>query len=387
MIRKIVRNVFITLITVSIVAVAALYFTDNWHVLRGMYCTYFRGELRPDIDDMHLFDVRAIAGGKRIEFPVKDIADRPLSAEDSVWMEELGSTAFLVIHNDSLVCKKYFADGGEHVYSNSFSIAKSITSLIIGRLIDEEKIRNLDVRVGEFIPEYADDSLLTIRHLLQMTSGIPFGESYNSPFGYMARAYYCRDLRPETMKYSRAVAPGENWIYEGGNTALLGEIAAKAGGMSLSELCSEMLWSKMGTDRLAYWNVDRPGGVEKAFTGVYATAEDYARLGQLILRRGIMYGDTLVSPEYIDECGKPLTAKDESGEVVDWYGLHFWTGEYEGERFISCKGMRGQYIVALPESNLVMVRLGHDQSRDKIRHQRPDMLRYISCAKKLAQAS
>jgi CubicO group peptidase (beta-lactamase class C family) len=374
-------------VVVPVLAIIALYLTDNSHVLRGVYCTYLRGELRPDIDDMHLFDVRAIAAGNRVELPIKQISGEALSADDLRWIEESRSTAFIVLHNDSLVFKKYFNDGGELVYSNSFSIAKSITSLIIGRLLDEEKIRSLDVRVGEFIPEYANDSVLTIRHLLQMSSGIPFGESYNSPFGYMARAYYCHELRAETMKYSRESRPGENWIYEGGNTALLGEIAVKAGGMTLSELCSEMFWSKMGTDRLAYWNIDRPGGVEKAFTGVYATAEDYARLGQLILRRGIMYGDTLVSPEYIDECAKPLTAKDESGEVVDWYGLHFWTGEFEGERFISCKGMRGQYIVALPESNVVMVRLGHDQSRDKVRHQRPDMLRYISCAKKLALAS
>ena len=385
--RKIIKVLFIFFVIVPLIAVAALYLTDNAHVLRGVYCTYLRGELRPDIDDMHLFDVRAIAGGKREDFPVKQISGEALSADDVHWMQESGSTAYLVLHNDSLIYKQYFNDGGEEVYSNSFSIAKSITSLIIGRLIDEGKIRNLDMRVGEFIPEYASDSLLTIRHLLQMSSGIPFGESYNSPFGYMARAYYCHDLRTETMKYSRISQPGDNWIYEGGNTALLGEIAARAGGQTLSELCSEMFWSKMGTDRPAYWNIDRPGGVEKAFTGVYATAEDFARLGLLILHRGIMYGDTLVSPDYIDECAKPLTAKDESGEQVDWYGLHFWTGEYESERFISCKGMRGQYIVVLPESNLVMVRLGHDQSRDKVRHQRPDMLRYISCAKKLALAS
>jgi hypothetical protein len=385
--RKIISGLWIVFVVLPLLAIAVLYITDNSHVLRGFYCTYLRGELRPDIDDMHFFDVRAIAAGHRVEIPVKQVPHVALSVDDLRWMEESRSTAFLVLHNDSLVCKHYFNDGGEMVYSNSFSIAKSITSLIIGRLIDEEKIKSLDVRVGEFIPEYGSDSLLTIRHLLQMTSGIPFGESYNSPFSYMARAYYCRDLRAETMKYSRVGRPGENWIYEGGNTALLGEIAAKAGGMSLSELCSEMFWSKIGTDRPAYWNLDRPGGVEKAFTGVYATAEDYARLGQLILRRGIMYGDTLVSPDYMDECARPLPAKDESGELVDWYGLHFWTGEFEGERFISCKGMRGQYLVILPESDVVMVRLGHDQSRDKVRHQRPDMLRYISCAKKLALAS
>ncbi|MFM7103965.1 MAG: serine hydrolase, partial [Flavobacteriales bacterium] len=201
--RKICRGLLIVFVVVPVLAIIALYLTDNSHVLRGVYCTYLRGELRPDIDDMHLFDVRAIAAGNRVELPIKQISGEALSADDLRWIEESRSTAFIVLHNDSLVFKKYFNDGGELVYSNSFSIAKSITSLIIGRLLDEEKISNLDVRVGEFIPEYANDSVLTIRHLLQMSSGIPFGESYNSPFGYMARAYYCHELRAETMKYSR----------------------------------------------------------------------------------------------------------------------------------------------------------------------------------------
>jgi CubicO group peptidase (beta-lactamase class C family) len=385
--RKTLRITLLILCVVISLATVVLLLTDNAHVIRGVYCTYLRGETKPDIDDMHLFDLREIPAGIRSELPLLGNADSGLSAEELTWIEESATTAFIVLRNDTVIFKRYFNDGGENVYSNSFSVAKSVVSLVIGGLLDEGKISNLDVRVGEFIPEYASDSLLTLRHLLQMTSGIPFGESYNSPFGYMARAYYCDDLRAETMRYSRESFPGERWVYEGGNTALIGEIAARAGGANLSELCSKMLWSKIGTDRAAYWNIDRPNGVEKAFTGIYATAEDFARIGQLMLHRGVMNGDTVVSPEYMDLCMQPLEAKDEAGEAADCYGLHFWIGEYEGEKFMCCKGMRGQYIVALPESKLVMVRLGHEQSKEKIRHHRPDMLRYISCAKKLAQAA
>jgi CubicO group peptidase (beta-lactamase class C family) len=261
-------------------------------------------------------------------------------------------------------------------------MAKSFTSMLIGAAIDDGFIRNVDQPVSDFLPEYANgmNAELSIRHLLQMTSGIPFGESYSSPFGYMAEAYFGHDLKPLTMAFNVEKEPGALWAYEGGNTVLLGLILQKATGKSPSAYFEEKFWSKLGTSHDAFWNLDYEDGIEKTFSGFYATARDFSRVGSLFMHEGVWNGDTLLSPQFIRNCITPIQVADDKGELCSWYGWQWWLGNYHGHEMYMCRGLRGQYIVCIPDNEVMVVRIGHKQSKQRVNHLPEDLYTYVDIA-------
>jgi hypothetical protein len=367
--------------------VVGLMVTDNSHVFTGFSKTYLIGKPIPDIDDMPMFDVSNIQADLPVAWPLSPRLNQtaPSKAQWSL-MESMETTAFLVFHKDTLLFEQYWLDGGRDVVNNSFSMAKSFTSMMIGKAIDEGYIQSIDQPVGDFLAEFKDgkNGELTIRHLLSMTSGIPFGEDYGNPLGYMAKAYYGNDLLGATKGFSVERTPGTFWAYEGGNTVLLGMIIKEVTGRTPSEYFFQKFWSCIGAEKDAHWNLDKPNGFEKTFSGFYATARDYARVGKLMMNRGIWQSDTLLSPSYIDECFKPCMAKDEDEVPCTWYGLQWWMGQHQGLNFQSARGLRGQYIIMIPELDLLVVRLGHKEGKERVAHMPSDLLVYIEAARNIS---
>ncbi|MFT5183423.1 MAG: CubicO group peptidase (beta-lactamase class C family) [Flavobacteriales bacterium] len=379
------------LITVALLiglAIVLLWLTGNKHILRGIPLTFLQGETKPDIDDMEHFDLRPIESGKGEAWAVKHLPAGPSIAQDyeDRW-EKYGNCAMLVIVHDTIRYERYWDGYDEHTYSNSFSMAKSMTSMAVGVAMDEGLIAGPQAKLGDYVPAFAEglNSELTIEHLLTMSSGIDYGESYSDPFGYQAKAYYGRDLEGETMRYGVAKKPGEEWKYEGGNTVLLSLALEEATGKKLSEYFSEKIWSKIGAEQDAFWNLDDAGGLEKSFSAVYASARDYARLGQLVLDSGRWHGQQLISEEYLKNAWTPVHIPDPEGKDVVNYGWQWWLGEYEGHPFASCRGMRGQYIVPLPHLDAVIVRLGHDRPSEVMDGMTLDLQWNLEFATRLAQ--
>jgi CubicO group peptidase (beta-lactamase class C family) len=386
---RVVKTILVALLTLIVLAVAALWATDNEHVLYGLRKTYLVGKKNPDIDDQPYFDVRKVASGSADAFPLSDFYNRiELLPEEKTWSDSMATTALLVFRSDSLLFEQY-REGDVRTMSNSFSMAKSITSILVGVAVEEGFIKSVEDRVGDYLEAYRNgmDTLLTIRHLLDMTSGIPFGESYSSPFGYMAKSYYGKDLTSATLKYHVQRQPGTLWAYEGGNTVLLGMILTKATGMTVSDYCSTRLWSRIGSEQDAYWNLDDDNGIEKTFSGFYAAARDFSRLGHLFMRDGVWKGDTILSPNWVKESLTPNGVSDEKSEPCTWYGRQWWLGEHAGHSFFACRGMRGQYVVCIPDLELVVVRIGHTQSKERVRHMPTDLYRYIDMAIRISQTT
>lgn len=385
---KWIKRIVFSLLALIAVAVLLLVVTGNKHILNGIGKTYLIGKSKPDIDDLQYFEVSDIKSDLPEAWPVSaDYNKAELPGEYAAFCDSMETTALLVIQNDSLIFEKYSEGWNEQTLGNSFSMAKSFTAILVGVAIDEGYIKSLDQQVSDFIPELKTktEGVLTIRHLLQMTSGIPFGESYNSPFGYMAKAYYGKDLINETLKYQVEQTPGTLWKYEGGNSVLLGMILERATGRSVSEYFFQKVWSCIGAENEAHWNLDKTGGMAKTFSGFYATARDFAKVGRLWLHDGILGPDTIVSPDFVRASITPSMVPDENGEPCDWYGLHWWLGKYNGESFYSCRGMRGQYIAVIPSKKLIVVRLGHLQNKEREAHMPPDLYRYIGFATSIAK--
>ncbi len=384
---RLLKRVFFFLIAIVVVAISLAYLTGNTHILNGLPSTYFVGKSKPDIDDIGYFSVSTIRADKPEPLPMHGLLNQyTLTDSSERFAADLGTTAFILLKNDSVLLEKYWNDGAADRLSNSFSMAKTFTALLIGIAIEEGYILGVQQKAIDFIPElkgeFAKD--LTIESLLQMTSGIPFGESYASPFGYMAKAYFGKDLLSETLEYQVTAAPGKGWIYEGGNTVLLGLILERATGRKVSDYFHQKVWSCIGAEKDAHWNLDKENGMEKTFSGFYATAKDFSRIGQLLLHNGVIGNDTLIQPEYMKKLSTPCMIKDvspnNSSEMCYWYGYQTWLGTYRNQPFVSMRGMRGQYVVAFPESNLVMVRLGHEQNKERENHMPSDMIRWMDVA-------
>ena len=380
---RILKRIGIGLGILLVAAVLGLVVTGNSHVLRGIRSTYLIGEKNPDIDDLGYFDVSVIASGQ----PQPWAADPNAAALGKQCIGEddsLGTTAFLVLQNDTIRAEYYSEDGGLEVVSNSFSMAKSFTAMMVLKAHEEGLIPSLDDRVGKYLPEYNNgtDTALTIRHLLHMASSIPFGESYSSPFGYMARAYFGKNLLEETFRYHVEDRPGTCWSYEGGNTVLLGLVLRAVTQKSPSAYFGERFWRPLGAEHAAFWNLDHEGGIEKVFSGYYATARDYARIGALMLHDGVWGNDTLLSSASIRELITPCLIPDRAGEKCSWYGMQWWLDSSEQPHFFACRGMRGQYIICIPEHDICIVRLGHKQSKARVQHMPADLLRYVEIAEK-----
>jgi CubicO group peptidase (beta-lactamase class C family) len=384
-----VKRTVVAMLAFIVLSVVALWATDNEHVLYGLRKTYLVGKKNPDIDDKPYFDTRkvaALAPEPMILSAFYNVTE--LLPEEELWIDSLGTTALLVYRQDSLLFEKY-REGNESTLSNSFSMAKSITSILVGKAIEEGYIESIDDKVCDYLEAYRTgmDTLLTIRHLLDMTSGIPFGESYSSPFGYMAKSYYGKDLTAATLNYHVQKEPGTLWAYEGGNTVLLGMILKEATGMSVSDYCSTRLWSRIGAEQDAYWNLDDKDGIEKTFSGFYATARDFSRLGLLFMHDGVWRGDTIISSTWVKESIVPHGVPDDKSERCTWYGRQWWIGEHAGHSFFACRGLRGQYVLCVPDLQIVAVRLGHKQSKERVKHMPTDLYRYLDIAIRVSQTT
>jgi len=383
--KHLIRTFFIVL-AIGFIICGGLALTGNGHILEGLPQTYFRGLTKPDINDFELSDVRTIAKGNESE-PWKFSSKKKnlrLNNEDEKLHKRLRSTAFLVIWKDSLLLESYWDGTDSKTLSNSFSMAKSFTAMAIGEA-ESQGLLDVEDKVSKYLPRFSEGSSnnLTIKHLLQMRSNIGFGEDYGNPFGYQAKAYYNDDLFGITAPYRVKGVPGTTWQYQGGNTVILHEVLEKVSGKTLSDYFSDEVYSHLGAESSAYWGLDDKEGKEKAFSAVYATARDFARIGSLYLHHGNWNGRQVMDSTFIAESLTPCNVPDPDGALANHYGYQWWVDESEEPMFHMCQGMRGQYIINVPDEELTIVRLGHERSEVRIGRYSEDVYQWIAMAKSL----
>jgi CubicO group peptidase (beta-lactamase class C family) len=292
-------------------------------------------------------------------------------------LEHRQSLEFLIIKDDSLLYEQYWENYKPNSASNSFSMAKSITSILIGIAVDEGKIKSIDEPVGNYLEHFKSvkNEKLTIRHLLMMCSGLSWDESYSSLFSITTEAYYGNDLEALVKTLHVVEEPGKTFEYMSGNTLLLGMIVEKATEMKLSDYAGEKLWKPLGASLQAQWSLDHADGTEKAYCCFYSNARDFARLGQLFLNKGKWNDKQIVSESWVEQSIAPIMVKDKSGKVCDWYGFQWWLMKRKGRNVFYARGLYGQYILVVPDERLVIVRLGKSQG-DKVNGKYHDMIDY-----------
>ena len=361
---KFFKNIFKSFVALLILLNVAIWITGNTHIYKGLTDTYFKGRLKPTIDDPDIFYTRVMHAKNTNSWKESiRLNTKPLSAQVNKTHKALGTKAFLVIEGDEIIHESYYDDYSKDKISNSFSMAKSILGVIVGIAIKEGEI-SINESVHDYLPKFIKqkDKDLKIKHLLSMSSGVNFRESYGNPIGFMAKAYYGTNLKELTKGFELEKKPGSEYSYLGGNNILLGFILEKATGEKVSNYGSKMLWEKLGMENDAKWILDGEDGDEKTFTGIYATARDFSKIGKLYMNSGMMYGEQIIDSSFITESIKPLNIPDSDGKNTSYYGYSWWITEYKGFKVFYMRGILGQYVICVPDKNLIITRLGQYRS-------------------------
>lgn len=380
---KILKRIFFGLLVFVVSVEVLLVLSGNGYVNKVLAMTLFSGKTGPDIDELHDFPYHPVEAGKPIPWPVSvqynthTIADNLMA--DFVKYQTVG---YLVVQDDSVLHEQYWEGYDEHSVVNSFSMAKSINAILVGIALKEGLIKSLDEPVSNYLPEFREGGRMgiTIRHLLTMSSGIDFKEEYASPFAWPAEAYYGKDVNALTLKGKPAEAPGKTWHYKGGDSQLLGILLKKVTGKPVAEYASEKLWKPLGAEEKAFWSTDEQG-MEKVSCCFYTTARDYAKLAQLYLHMGYANGMQIVDSAYVKESITVADLADiDTGKKIDKYGYQWWLMNYQNHAIFYMRGIRGQYVFAIPDVNMIVVRLGHKRA-PKVGDDLPaDIFTYLDAA-------
>jgi CubicO group peptidase (beta-lactamase class C family) len=351
-----------------------LYATGKVYYYKALVYNYV------NIDDLELFPSRTVKSGKpepwKISVSYNKATLTPLLRKT---LEEYNTVAFLAVKNDSICYEEYWDNYNQSSLSNSFSMAKSIVSILVGIAVDEGKINNLDEPVCRYIPEFCNSSNkdLTIRQLLMMSSGLNWDEGYTSLTSPVTAAYYGTDLRKQMLELKVVETPGRKLNYMSSNTQILSFILTKATGMSLSDYASQKLWIPIGAEHDAMWSLDHKNGDEKAYCCFYSNARDFARIGKLFLQKGKWNGKQVISEKFVSEAVTPTELLDD-GKPNSTYGYHWWITEVNGEKVFYARGILGQYIFVIPGLNLIIIRLGHKRGEKNADGTLPDISVYLN---------
>jgi len=337
---------------------------DVSYLFHGVRCTYLRGESSAQIDDSRFFYNRTVSADKPFEIPLGyNYNDSIINDSLDFVLEKSKSIAFLVVQKDSVRFEKYWGFGGSSSSTNSFSMAKSIVSLLVGCAIDRGFISSVNQSIFDFLPELKpfNGEDVKIKHLLEMSSGLDWLENYKKPISVTAKSYYGSNLEKLILNRRFISSPGKIHDYKSGDTQILGVLLERATGVSVSSFASSVLWSKIGAKHDAFWTLDYNGGIEKTFCCFNSNARDFSKLGLLVLNRGSVFGKTVVSEDYVDWISSPpllLDVDGSDGELVDFYANGWWVANVCEKDIIYARGFNGQYVVVVPDLDLVFVRLG-----------------------------
>ncbi len=278
-----------------------------------------------------------------------------LSVDVDAFMAAQRSAAVVVLHDGKLRLERYGLGFDATGRWTSFSVAKSMTSTLVGAAIRDGHIKSMDDKVSDYIPQMKGSAYddVSIRQLLTMTSGVRWNEDYADPQSDVARF---NNHKPEDgvdalvsymRRLPRAAPAGTRWHYSTGETNLVGILISQATKKPLADYLSEKIWVPAGMQQQATWILSRTGQ-EISGCCIQAATRDFARVGQFILNGAMVGGKSIVPDGWLAEATgtrMPIGVPDRG------YGYQWWTyadGSY------SARGIFGQGIFIDPKRKLVV---------------------------------
>ena len=303
--------------------------------------------------------------------------------DDLFAQEGLGETRALIVMKDGKIAAERYAEGYDaETRFISWSMAKTVTAILIGQLVGDGLLRlDQPAPVPRWQRSGDPRADITLRHLLQMRSGLEHTEAGDPPYESSEVRMLFLDGRDDMADYATAqppeAEPGEKFEYSSNTTVILADIAARALSDSgdaearrraVSDYLHARLFEPLGADSMVP-EFDRAGTLIGGSL-MHATARDWAKLGELLRNKGSYRGEQLVPRSWVAEMVKPSPQSPH-------YGLQTWlnrpTGDVEHPLFpdraphsaFSMIGHMGQYVFVSPEQGLTIVRLGHSNAEER----------------------
>ncbi|VEJ19547.1 6-aminohexanoate-dimer hydrolase [Capnocytophaga canimorsus] len=378
---KQIKKFVIGALLLLLFVVGGMYAMGYGYIFKAMRIIYGSGHKTAFLSDYQRFDNRVIRKGSYTEpwalHTQYNQAPIPKSLE--VLHQKYKTVAFLVIKNDSIWHEQYFEGYTQKSLSNSFSMAKTYVSALLGKAITDGYIKDLQQPVGDFFPEFSKGlaAKLTVGDLASMASGLDWNEDYYNPFSITTKAYFDAPLQEIILNLKVTDPPGKKYEYKSGNTQLLAMVIEKATGKTLSEYLSQSLWEPLGCEYDALWQLDSKEGTEKAYCCIASNARDFARLGKLYKDFGQWHGKQLLDSAYVAKSIQPRFSDSPQ------YGYGMWLLNYKNKSFFMMRGHLGQYVIVDPKNNVIIVRLGHLDADDSQNIFGADIYGYIDETYKL----
>lgn len=291
-----------------------------------------------------------VAKASRRPFPLR--AGRPLRLDGLDASIADNNIAGLIVVQDGRVRLERYARGySRQGRYTSFSVAKSLTSTLVGAAVRDGAIKSVEDPVTRYIPELAGSAYdgVSVRQVLTMTSGVKWNEDYTDPNSDVARMY----AKPvpagtdPTVAYlrtlTREAAPGSKWVYKTGETNLIGVLVTKATGKSLTAYAEEKIWRPFGMERDLFWMVDQ-SGQNIGGCCLSASLRDYARIGQFVLAGG----KSVVPEGWFADATRAWSPVGQGRG----YGYQWWTN---ADGAFQAQGIFGQMIHIDPKRRVVVV--------------------------------
>ncbi len=373
---KFLKNLFKFLTVVIILTVAILYITDTDYLIKAVRTIYLKGHTTAYLEDYKEFDNQPVEAGDAQPWP-NHYNYNAVEATEKLEQanKEWGTIAYIIIKNDSIWFEKYYDDFSENSKSNSFSMAKSYVSGLMGKAIMQGHITSLDQPVCDFLPEFCEGKAakLTVGDLSSMASGTDWDEAYYSPLSITTRSYFDDDLAKIINGLKVVNEPGQAYKYASGDTQMLAMVIEKATGKKMYNYLEESFWRPLGSENTALWQVDSEDhDLVKAYCCIASNAKDFARFGKLYKDHGKWNGEQILDSAFVAKSLKPRFR--ESPE----YGYGWWLKEHLGKDFFMMRGHLGQYVMVQPDDNVIIVRLGHSKGPgDALETFTPDISVYI----------
>jgi CubicO group peptidase (beta-lactamase class C family) len=282
------------------------------------------------------------------------------------YLERQRATGLLVLKNGEIAAEHYRYGRKDDARFLSFSMAKSVTSLLVGQALARGLISSLDDPAEKYVAALAGSpyGATTIRQLLRMSSGLTFTERYDGTddiarlsragAGAAGAGTPVEVLRSITARHSPA---GEKFVYASAETDVLGRVLAAASGKTVAELTSEWLWQPMGAEHEAFWRISGDGQ-EQSYGAFNASLRDWGRLGLLLANDGRAGARQVLPPDYLlagtDPARQPEAFKPRKATPYFGYGYQFWLLPMR-ERSFAMQGIHGQGVYVQPASGVVMV--------------------------------
>jgi len=361
--KKAITGVLIT----SAAVVSAVYLLGYDYIFKALGKNLQKGPMTPSTDDAEKFPSRIISNAQPKPLQKhSQYNEKPLSETLLNELKKTRTSSLLVIKDKEIVAEHYWKNHSQTSLMNSFSMTKGFLSILTGFAIDDGFLESEEQLVSSVFPEYQNRKFgkyLKIKHLMTMQAGFDWEEEYRHPFAENSKQYFIDDLQKQVLETEIKEMPGKKYEYQSIAPQLLGMILTKTTGQTLSSYMSEKLWKPLGMEYSGKWSTDEIG-MEKAFCCLHATPRDLAKIGLLVMQDGMWNGKQLLSRDYCTRMLQPTIENDAFCYTI-------WAGDDFSSNCRFFYGFLGQFIILIPEKNMVIVKTGFYNRLEVDKKKRP----------------